>query len=377
MHAATLPNPQQGDRVLPAVFACLLAFGLVMVCSSSMEYAVEVSGSPWFFIARHGVHLGVALFLAIIVLRIPVRYWQRWSGWALALALLLLALVLVPGVGFEVNGSRRWLPLGLLHAQPSELMKFCLALYLADFLARREQNPGLSWRPLLLVLPVIALLLLAEPDFGAVLVLSCMSLAMLLLGGMKLLAFIILGAVSAGSLVLLVAVSPYRLERLQVFWNPWAEPYGSGYQLIQSLIAFGRGGWFGSGLGNGIQKQLYLPEVHNDFIFAVVAEELGLVGILGLVVLFALLVWRMFLVAWRVRQKGAHFASYLAYGVAVLFAVQSFINMGVSMGLLPPKGLTLPFISYGGSSLVVSVLFVALVLRIDYECAAIRRHRRI
>ena len=369
------------DGLLVCGAIALMLLGLVMVASASIEYADEVYGSPWFFMLRHAIYLVAAMLAAYAVFLLPMQFWQRWGGVVLLASCVLLALVLVPGIGREVNGSRRWLNLGPFNMQPSELLKFAFIVYLAGFLVRRGAAVRRDiWAlfGLALVLAFLLLMLLGEPDLGAAAVLLFTAFAMLFLGGAHLLPFVGSCLAFLAACAWLATASPYRLERLIAFKDPWADPYDSGYQLSQSLIAFGRGEWFGVGLGNSVQKHFYLPEAHTDFVFAIFAEEMGLTGVLLLVGLFTLLLSRMLAIGRRAEQAGELFSAYAAYGAATLFAMQAFINMGMASGLLPTKGLTLPFVSYGGSSLVVCCMLTALVLRTDYEhcCRDLRVNRR-
>ncbi|NCZ62224.1 MAG: putative lipid II flippase FtsW [Cellvibrionales bacterium] len=299
---------------------------------------------------------------------VPLEVWQRTSGAWLLLAFVLLLLVLVPGIGRNVNGSQRWLPIGPLTFQPSEVAKFALVLYISGFLVRHNELVRTHWQGLakpVLVLALVAFLLLLEPDFGATVICAGTIFGMLFLAGARLHYVVMLITVAVGALALMVFSAPYRLARLTAYTDPWQDPYGSGFQLIQSLIAFGRGEWIGVGLGNSIQKLFYLPEAHTDFVFSIWAEETGLVGSVSLIFLYCLLVGRILQVGWRSEQQGQPFAGYVCYGVALIFSGQAFVNMGVSSGLLPTKGLTLPFISYGGSSLIVSFVMLAVVLRVE------------
>jgi len=287
----------------------------------------------------------------------------------------LLVLVLIPGIGREVNGSRRWLPLGYMNLQSSEVAKFCVLIYFAGYLVRRQDEVRNQWKGFIkpiVVLSMMIVLLLREPDFGAVVVIVTACLGMIFLGGVKLTQFLVLIVVSSAAVVVMAISSPYRMQRLICFINPWEEPFDCGYQLTQSLIAFGRGEWIGTGLGNSVQKLFYLPEAHTDFVFAILAEELGLVGGLVVIALFVLLVGRIMLIGRRSEVAGQHFSAYVAYGVGIIISTQVFINIGVNAGLLPTKGLTLPFISYGGTSLMLSFWLVVLLLRIDYDNQ--RRH---
>ena len=377
LHSKALHNL---DGLLLGGTVALTLLGLVMVASASIEYADDIYGSPWFFTLRHAIYLGVAVLAAYLVFLLPMHFWRSWGAVILLASCVLLALVLVPGIGREVNGSRRWLPFGPFNVQPSELLKFAFIVYLADFLVRRgaavRQN---IWAlvGLAMVLLCLLIMLLAEPDLGAAAVLLGAAFAMLFLGGAHLLPFFFAFLTFLAACIWLVVASPYRLERLVAFKDPWADPYDSGYQLSQSLIAFGRGEWFGVGLGNSVQKHFYLPEAHTDFVFAIFAEEMGLIGVLLLIGLFTLLLSRMLAIGRRAESSGEHFSAYAVYGAATLFAIQAFINMGMASGMLPTKGLTLPFISYGGSSLVVCSMLIALVLRTDYEhrCRGLRVNR--
>ncbi len=360
-----------GDATLVLSVLALLCTGIVMVASASIEYAGENYGDIWYFLRHHLIYVSVGIGLALALAWVPINFWASWGALLLMLgALSLLALVLVPGIGQEVNGSRRWLSFGPLRLQPSELAKFCFIAYLAAYIVKHRQNlrDGRSALVgLLMLLGLVTALLLSEPDLGTAVVIALTSLGVLFLTGVRLSNFLVLGAIAVGACGALALSSPYRLRRLQSFLDPWSDPLNGGYQLIQSLIAYGRGEWFGLGLGHSIQKQFFLPESHTDFIFSVLAEELGLVGVVGLIGLLSLLVARLLVVGRRAECAGQYFAACFCYGVGILFAVQSFINIGMTAGLLPTKGLTLPFISYGGSSLVVSCMMIGVVLRIEHE----------
>lgn len=362
------------DQFLLGLGLALLSIGLVAISSASVGYAEAHYGNMWHHTVRHGVYMGLALAIAIACYRVPVRFWYR-SGWLwLLLSSLLLILVLIPGIGKDVNGSQRWLALGGFTLQPSEFAKAAMLLYLAGYLVRQEAVVRERWqgflRPLL-VLAVVALLLLAEPDFGATVIMLSTALGMLFLAGTRLMHFATILALSVVLLAGLIQAAPYRLQRLISYTDPWADPYGSGFQLIQSLIAFGRGEWLGVGLGNSVQKLFYLPEAHTDFVFSIWAEETGFVGAITLIALFLALVMRIFWVGRTAQQAGDGFAAYLCFGIGLMFSGQAFVNMGVSAGLLPTKGLTLPLISYGGTSLICSCALLAMVLRVEAE----QRHR--
>ena len=341
-----------------------------MITSASSEVAAALSGNPLYHMIRHLIYLVIGLGAAGVVLMIPMSFWQRY-GWMLLLAAFgLLVLVLIPGIGREVNGARRWIGFGAFNVQPSEIAKVFVVVYLAGYLVRRQEEVRESWmgffKPFVVLLPMAGLLLL-EPDFGATVVMMGSAMAMLFLGGVGMLRFGLMVALAVGAVFVLVQTQEYRLQRLITFTDPWADQYGAGYQLTQALIAFGRGEWFGVGLGNSIQKQFYLPEAHTDFVFSVLAEELGLVGALTTLGLFVFVCVRgLYIGLWAEKAK-QFFSAYVAYGLSFLWIGQFLINIGVNTGLLPTKGLTLPFLSYGGSSLVICCVSLALLLRIEWE----------
>jgi cell division protein FtsW len=358
------------DRWLLGLTLTLLLFGLLMVASASMVISDRQFDYPFHYLLRHGLYLGMGALLAWAATRIPLSFWQRISLPLLLASLFLLLIVLIPGIGRTVNGSRRWLYLGVMTFQASELMKLAVLLYLASYLQRhaqevREQAVGFI-RPLILS-AIIALLLLLEPDFGATFVMSAMFLILLFIAGVRLSWFGLLLVLAAAALGGLALLSPYRLQRLTTFLNPWQTQFGSGYQLTQSLIAFGQGGFWGVGLGNSIQKLLYLPEAHTDFLFAVIVEELGLIGALVLMSLFAGLIVCILRIGRAAERANRLFAAYVAVGAAVWLGMQGMISIGVNAGVLPTKGLTLPFISYGGSSMLINCLVIGIILRISHE----------
>ena len=363
------------DRWLLIAAVALIALGLLMVTSASMVISDRRYHYPFHFLFRQTSYLIVGVFVAVIIARIKIDIWQKISGYLLVIGFALLVLVLVPGIGHSVNGSRRWLGLGPIGVQVSELIKLFIILYLAGYLVRRkkevqQQLSGLI-KPLV-VLVLISGLLLMEPDFGATVVVMATALGMLFLGGVRLRYFLLLFVIVAVGLAFLAVSEPYRLVRLTTFLHPWAKQFDSGYQLTQSLIAFGRGGFWGVGLGNSVQKLFYLPEAHTDFLFAVLAEELGLVGELVVIGLFVLLVGRIFYIGKLAINNGHQFAAYVAWGIGFWLGLQTMINIGVNAGLLPTKGLTLPFMSYGGSSLVVNCLLLGILFRITYEASDLR-----
>ncbi|MDO9623304.1 MAG: putative lipid II flippase FtsW [Pseudomonas sp.] len=360
------------DLDFPLLVGCLalLGLGLVMIASASSEVAAAQSGNPFYHMIRHLIYLGIGLSAALVTLLVPMAIWQRYSGMLLLASVVLLVLVLVPGIGREVNGAKRWIGLGIINLQPSELAKLFTVLFIAAYLVRRQaevREKLTGFIKPMLVLGPIAGLLLAEPDFGATVVLIGASIAMLFLGGVNLLRFIPLAACVLAAGALVMTNQSYRMQRLTNFIDPWADQYGAGYQLSQALIAFGRGEWFGVGLGNSIQKQFYLPEAHTDFVFAVLAEELGMVGALVTVGLFVFVSVRALYIGLWAEKAKQFFAAYVAFGLAFLWIGQVLINIGVNVGLLPTKGLTLPFLSYGGSSLVICCVSLALLLRIEWE----------
>lgn len=358
----------------------LAALGLVMVSSASMPLADQRHGQPLYYFYRQLVFVAVGVAAGFAAYRVaPLALWRKLSPLTWALAALLLILVLVPGIGREVNGSNRWLMLGAVSVQASELVKLLAVIYLAGFLHRQQTAVATTtWggiRPLVPLAPLV-LLILIEPDLGAAGVVGTTAAAMVFLAGMRLLPLLVTLSAAASTLALALYFSPYRLARLATFRDPWDDPFGGGFQLVQSLIAIGRGGVAGVGLGDSVQKLFYLPEAHTDFILAVLAEELGLLGVMALIVLYAVLVWRCFAIAARCELARNVFAAQLCYGIGFWFGLQALINVGVNMGLLPTKGLTLPLVSYGGSSVVVMAVAVGLVVRADAELKASQVWRR-
>ena len=364
------PLQERYDKVLIGSSFMLLLLGLIMLTSASINNAYSKFGDPLHYFWRQGIMVSIGVTLAIIVLFIPVKVWQRLSVPLLLFGLGLLIFVLIPGIGHEVNGSIRWINLGGFHFQASEPVKLFMILYLADYLTRgsEEVREALSGflKPIIIVCLMTGLLLL-EPDYGAVVVLFATVLGMLFLAGVPLRQFILWVVIVVLALGALMLLAPYRVARLTVFMDPWADPFNKGFQLTQALIAIGRGELFGVGLGNSLQSISYLPEAHTDFLFAIIAEELGLVGVILVIGLFAVIVLRAFAIAIRTERKGKNYASYVAHGIGLIIGLQASINLGVNMGLLPTKGLTLPLMSYGGSSMIVTCILLALLLRVDYE----------
>ncbi len=369
-HGARVGRVPRLDYVLLMTAVALASLGLVMVASASITFADRDLGQPFYYALRQAVYIGIGVLLAMPVYRLRLALLEQAGPVLLVAALALLVAVLIPGIGREVNGSTRWISTGLFNLQVSEPAKLMILVYLAGYLARhgeelRERLSGFI-KPMA-VLSLAAFLLLLEPDFGATVVLMATAMGMIFLAGVRLWHFTGMLGVAGLSLAGLAVSSPYRMERLTTFLNPWADPFNSGFQLTQSLIAIGRGELSGVGLGASIQKLFYLPEAHTDFVFAVLAEELGLLGVFVVIALYAMVVWRAFVIARQAENAGNVFAGSLAYGIGIWIGLQSFINMGVNMGLLPTKGLTLPLMSYGGSSMVVMCVAFALLLRIDSE----------
>lgn len=366
---------QRGDQVLRlsgidglmvAALVVLIGFGIVMVASASLHKAAD----PTHYLVRHLFALLLGLGAGWVTYRIPMYWWYRSGTWLYFIGLGLLALVFVPGLGREGNGALRWVAAGPFSLQTSEFMKVIVVLYMAGYLVRRQIEVAHSlWafvKPIILLVIACGLLML-QPDFGTSVILLTIAFGMLFLGGAPLWQFaaLLLGALAA--MVALVLPSRYRMDRITSFLDPWADASDSGYQLTQALIAFGRGEWTGVGLGNGIQKQFYLPEAHTDFVMAVIGEEFGLVGTMLVICMFAVIVWRSYAVGARAERRGDRFAAYVAYGLGLWLGMQAFINIGVNVGLLPTKGLTLPFLSYGSNSLIVCCIAVGLLLRIRCE----------
>jgi cell division protein FtsW len=350
----------------------LIGIGLVMMTSASMEIGNSMASDPLYFFKRQVFFIGVSLVLMVAVLHVDMQFWYRLSPLLLAIAMVLLVLVLIPGVGTVVNGSARWLDLGFYRLQPSEMSKVFMVLFLASFLSRRRAEVQQNWsgfmKPML-IMGTAVILLHFEPDHGAMVILMATTFSLLFLAGARIHRFMLFVMICFAGFAWLAISKPYVINRLTSFLNPWAAEYvyGEGYQLTQALIAFGRGEWFGVGLGNSIQKLYFLPEAHTDFVLSIVAEELGMLGVLTVLCLFTALIAKAFMVGRLAELQGNYFNAYVVYGVAVIFAAQAFINFGVNTGLLPTKGLTLPFLSYGGNSLLISCFMVALLMRVEYE----------
>ena len=365
-----LKTPLQFDPVLVGIVLAILLGGLVVLTSASTSISDSVGGHPFYYLQRQLVAVVAGLAAGGLCLFIPMQFYQKLGPVLLLAGLALLLVVLVPGVGREVNGATRWVNLGFINLQVSEPARLCFILYLAGYLVRHAKDVQTRFvgfmRPMI-VMSVACVALLAEPDFGAATVLMCIAMTMLFVAGARIRDFLLFSAVGVASFVVLAITSPYRYGRLKAFLDPWDDPFNTDFQLIQSLIAIGRGEWSGVGLGNSVQKLFYLPEAHTDFVFAVFAEEFGLFGSVLVVLVFAALVWRCFAIARRASDADRGFEAYVAIGIGTWIGVQAFINLGVNMGMLPTKGLTLPLVSYGRSSMIMAMVSIALMLRIHHE----------
>jgi cell division protein FtsW len=361
------------DTVLSWIVIALLALGTVMVYSSSIATAEAAKATGYqqsYYLVRHSLYVLLGLIAGAVVFQIPSRTWQNFAPYLFMAGVILLILVLIPGVGREVNGSRRWLSLLVFNMQPSELMKLFVVLYAADYTVRKgavKNSLSKAFVPMFVVMLVVGVLLLSEPDLGAFIVICAIAMSTLWLGGYNLKVFGLLALALPAAFTALVIFSPYRIKRVTSFLDPWADPYGTGYQLSHALIAFGRGEWLGVGLGASIEKLFYLPEAHTDFLMAVIAEELGFVGVSAVLILFAWLIVRAFAIGRQAAMLDRLFAALVAQGIAAWIGIQAMINIGVNMGVLPTKGLTLPLMSYGGSGVLVNCVAIALLLRIDWE----------
>ncbi len=371
-HGLAYQSEAQYDWWLIGCVAILIGLGLVMVASASISIADPLGkeeGARLYYFWRQMVALGIGLIAGVIALKTPLVVLKQFRYLFLLVTLVLLAIVISP-LGKEVNGAARWVDLGVYDLQASEIAKLLVIIYLAGYMETHLVQVRTSFAGLynpIIVMTIICGLLLMEPDFGtSVLLFSCM-LGLLFIAGIPLLRIIVWGSIAVMALAAVAMMSPYRMQRLLTFMDPWSDPYNTGFQLTQALIAIGRGEWFGVGLGSSVQKLFYLPEAHTDFIFSVFAEELGLFGCLTLIALFTFFIWRVFCIAAQAERGGRYFPAYLAYGFGLLIGMQAFFNMGVNMGALPTKGLTLPFISYGGNSLIMMCIAIALILRVDYE----------
>lgn len=374
--SATMPFPAQLrtsiriDPVLLGITLTLLLGGLVILASASISTADNATGDPFFYVSRQFAAAVLGALSAFVCLFVPMYFWRSTGPLMLLFAFGLLIVVLVPGLGYTANGSTRWIRLGALNVQASELSRLCLMIYLAGYLVRhnktlREEFSGFV-KPMI-VLFLLCCLLLAEPDFGAAVVLVAVAFAMMFVAGARFRDFFVFLALAVAGGGAMAVSQQYRLERLTGFLDPWADPFDKGFQLTQSLIAIGRGEWLGVGLGNSVQKLFYLPDAHTDFVFAVYAEEFGLLGSIVLIMLFAALIYRIFSLGIRAAKVEHFFDAYLAIGIGTWLGLQAVVNLGVNMGLLPTKGLTLPLISYGRSSMIIAMASIGILLRIHHE----------
>tara|TARA_Y100001936_G_scaffold209202_2_gene215201 strand:+ start:16035 stop:17096 length:1062 start_codon:yes stop_codon:yes gene_type:complete len=343
-----------------------------MVYSASISIAETSRGNGYaaYFLVRQGVFLLVGLFVGLIVFQAPMKFWQKYSLYPFLIGMVLLALVLIPGIGHEVNGSKRWLSLFFVNLQPSEFMKLFMVMYVAGYTIKRESyldNFRKGFLPIFIVMVMLGFLLLKQPDLGAFVVITSNVMAILFLGGMNIKLFGQIIGILCLAVMALILFEPYRMKRIIATLNPFEDEFSSGYQLSHSLMAFGRGGWEGVGLGGSVEKLFYLPEAHTDFLLAVIAEELGFIGVIVVVILFSWLVIRAFVIGRQAAIRERFFSALVAQGIGVWIGIQAFINMGVNMGILPTKGLTLPLMSFGGSSIVANCIALAILLRVDWE----------
>ena len=376
----TRPSPQVlFDRQLVWISLGLMLIGLVMVTSASFPISSRLTHQPFHFMFRHAIFLALALATSGVILQIPLNRWMKYSTAMLGVSVVLLVVVLVGG--HSVNGASRWIPLGLFNLQPAEVAKLSLFIFMSGYLVRKNDEVRQTFfggfiKPIM-VFATLAGLLLMQPDLGTVIVMLVTLFGMLFIAGAKLTQFLALMVAGIAAVVGLILIEPYRMRRVTSFLDPWEDPFGSGYQLTQSLMAFGRGEWFGQGLGNSIQKLEYLPEAHTDFVFAVVAEELGFVGVTLVLILIFSLVLKAILIGKKAFENELNFGGYLAFGIGIWFAFQTLVNVGAAAGIVPTKGLTLPLISYGGSSLIIMSVAVSILLRIDYECRLKQQHGNV
>ena len=364
------------DRELVFASVALIVMGYLMVSSASLHLGAKLTGNLFYYPVRQLIHIVLGVMTGFLVCMVPMAFWEKAGPALFVVGLIFLVIVLIPGLGIKVNGSMRWLSVAGVRIQVSELVKLIVVIYMASFVSRhhdfvKESAYGLL-RPLLLLASACGLLLL-EPDMGSAVVILTIAMGVMFLSGARLQQFSLLIVTVIGAGILAVVFSGYRSARVTSFLHPWEDPFGSSFQLVQALISFGRGEWTGVGLGSGVQKLFYLPEAHTDFLFSVIAEELGLLGVLSVIALFSIIVWRAFAIGLMAEQLDKKFSAFIAYGLGIWFAFQSFVNMGVNMGALPTKGLTLPFMSYGGGSMIIMCSAMAMLYRVNSEMIALQR----
>ena len=376
IRSATWPFPAriktelQIDPVLLGLVLALLLGGFVILASASISISDNATNNPFFYVQRQLLAAVIGIVAGVLCLYVPMQVWRSLSPLVLLVGFALLIVVLIPGIGYQVNGSTRWVRVGIMNLQVSEPARLCFLMYLAGYLVRRNKalrDEFMGFLRPMIVLCLACILLLLEPDFGAAVVLLATALAMMFVAGARIRDFLVFIVMAVVAMVALAIASPYRMQRITGFLDPWADPYNSGFQLTQSLIAIGRGEWLGVGLGDSVQKLFYLPEAHTDFVFAVLGEEFGFVGVMVVLCLFALLVGRALVISRNAARAGLAFPSYLAAAIGIWLGLQAFVNVGVNMGLLPTKGLTLPLLSYGGSSMLVTLGWLGVLLRVHHE----------
>lgn len=364
------------DKALVLAGVALIVIGYLMVSSASLHLGAKLTGDVFYYPLRQFMHIILGVVAGMVVCMIPMAFWEKTDQGLFFVGLFLLIIVLIPGLGIKVNGSMRWLSVAGIRVQVSEVVKFIVVIYMAGFVTRhhdfvKDSVYGLV-KPLILLSSACGLLLL-EPDMGSAVVILTIAMGIMFLSGARMQQFILLIIAVLGAGVLAIVFSDYRSARVTSFLHPWEDPFGKSFQLVQALISFGRGEWLGVGLGSGVQKLFYLPEAHTDFLFSVIAEELGFVGVLSVIILFAVIVWRAFVIGMMAEQLQQKFCAFVAYGLGIWFAFQSFVNMGVNMGLLPTKGLTLPFMSYGGGSMIVMCCAMAMLYRVNSEMLVLKK----
>ena len=362
------------EPYLVVVVFSLLLIGYVMVGSASLHKSADAFN----YLRKQSINIGIGLTAGFLITRVQIKFWEKNGQSFFLFGLLLLIIVLLPGVGKEVNGSTRWLELGSFRFQVSEVVKYFSVIYMAGYVTRHQKtirDSAFSLIKPMLLFGIACLLLLMEPDFGSAVVILTIAMGIMYLAGARLIQFTTLLGVLAFLATVLIAIAPYRVRRVTSFLSPFDHPKDTGYQLVHALISFGRGEWIGVGLGSGVEKVFYLPEGHTDFLFSVIAEELGLLGVLTVIGLFTVFVWRTFLIAEAAEQIGEKFSAYIAYGVGIWFGFQTLVNMGVNMGVLPTKGLTLPLMSYGGGSMLIMCCTVALLFRVHSEIQEIKANK--